>query len=127
MYPDVGAQPVTEEGRGLELVFCEILHTVLVAYMVRHGHNPTFDFEMLSEEEAAGFPAGSEYLRMRNLIRKQYVYEFLVIAASVQPFNTLGHIAGVHHVAMHMARQLQKRGVPVDLAMTSAARAHRIR
>ena len=121
MYPDVGAQPVTEEGRGLELVFCEILHTVLVAYMVRYGHNPTFDFEMLSEEEAAGFPAGSEYLRMRNLIRKQYVYEFLVIAASVQPFNTLGHIAGVHHVAMHMARQLQEKNVPVDLAMTSAA------
>ena len=123
MYPNVDVEPPQEGGRPLELVFCEILHVVLEAYKERHGHNRTFDFQMLSEEELSGCPAETEYRRMLKLVREQYIYEFLVIAASLQPYHTLGHIAGVHDVAMHMARQLKKRGVPVDLAMVSAASA----
>lgn len=37
-------------------------------------------------------------------------------------FNTLSHIAGVHYVAMHVARQLKEAGVPINLALVSGAR-----
>ena len=39
------------------------------------------------------------------------------------PFETLGHIAGVHHVAMTVAKGLYEAGVPIDLALASAAAA----
>ena len=40
-----------------------------------------------------------------------------------QPFETLSHIAGVHHVAMTVARGLKKAGGPIDLALSSGAAA----
>ena len=45
------------------------------------------------------------------------------IGADITPFNTLGHISGVHYVAMYTARQLYDAGVPVDLGLISAAAA----
>ena len=39
------------------------------------------------------------------------------------PFETLGHIAGVHYVAMAVAQGLYKAGVPIDLALASGAAA----
>ena len=45
------------------------------------------------------------------------------IAAEITPFDTLGHVAGVHYVAMHVARQLKMLGKPVDLMLMSAAAA----
>ena len=45
------------------------------------------------------------------------------IGVDITPFNTLGHIAGVHYVAMHAARQLAHLGAPVDLALISGAAA----
>ena len=123
LYPEAGVKPPQEEFRLPELFFCEILHAVLTERVRRCGHNPAFDFLLLSEEEAAQYPAGEEYVRFLKLVRRNYIYEFLVISAAVQPFRALGHIAGVHHVAMHMAVQLRQLGLPVDLAMVSAASA----
>ena len=37
--------------------------------------------------------------------------------------KTLGHIAGVHYVAMYAARQLEALKVPIDLGMVSGAAA----
>ncbi len=39
------------------------------------------------------------------------------------PFETLGHIAGVHYVAMTVAQGLYAAGVPIDLTLTSGAAA----
>ena len=43
--------------------------------------------------------------------------------AEVTPFRTLEHIAGVHYVAMTVARGLYEAGVPIDLTLTSGAAA----
>ena len=64
-----------------------------------------------------------EYLRFRDVIRSEYIYEFLRIARDITPFDTLGHMAGVHYVAMYMAYQLKEAGVPVDLPLISGAAA----
>ncbi|MCR5034048.1 MAG: hypothetical protein K6B42_01345 [Clostridia bacterium] len=124
MYPKQGAEMPGEESLLPELLFCEVFHVMLELDRQRRQRViPDFDFQFLSEEEASQFPAGKEYMRFMKLSRDYYLYEFLVIGKMLQPFNTLGHIAGVHYVAMHMARQLRRNDVPVDLAMVSAASA----
>ena len=85
--------------------------------------DPTKDMLILSDAEIrdGGFIPG--YIKLKKLIRSLYIYEFMRIGADITPFNTLGHISGVHYVAMYTARQLYDAGVPVDLGLISAAAA----
>lgn len=83
--------------------------------------DPCRDFAYLSEEELAESGIREEYLRFKESYGKNRLYEFMRIAREVTPFDTLGHIAGVHHVAMSVARQLRHTDVFVDLALLSAA------
>ena len=64
-----------------------------------------------------------EYLRFKDVVKGEYIYEFMRIARDITPFDTLGHMGGVHYVAMHVARQLKRAGVPVDLPLISGAAA----
>ena len=45
------------------------------------------------------------------------------LSSDISPFNTLGHVSGVHYVAMYTARQLCDAGINVDLGLLSAAAA----
>ncbi len=113
---------VDEERPGAVILF-ELLHVILKQERRGRSMIPTFDLDMLTENEAAECVSGNEYLRLLRCSREYYLYELHVIASQITPYNILGHVAGVHYVAMHMARQLQQRQVPVDLAMVSAAAA----
>ncbi len=110
------------EQPGAILLF-EILHIILRQERKQRQLLITFDVDTLTREEAKACAFGSEYLRYLKCCRKYYLHEFHAVASQVTPFNTLGHVAGVHYVAMHMARQLDRRGVPVDLSVVSAASA----
>lgn len=85
--------------------------------------DPTLDMRFLriNEIEEGGY--NREYKRFDRITRGQYIYEFMRIGTEITPFNTLGHISGVHYVAMHVARQLAALKVPVDLGLVSAAAA----
>ena len=85
--------------------------------------DPTKDMILLSDSEIKQKGFTGEYLKMKKLIDKLYIYEFMRIGIDITSFNTLGHISGVHYIAMHVARQLYASGVPVDLGMISAAAA----
>ena len=85
--------------------------------------DPQLDIPLLSDAEVQSHGFTSEYSRMRRLAHNNYIYEFMRIGSDTTPFNTLGHIAGVHYVAVFMARQLRAAGVPVDIALVSAAAA----
>ena len=85
--------------------------------------DPKRDFCLLSGQEITENGFIPEYLRMKELIREMHVYEFMRIGADITPFNTVGHIGGVHYVAMYVAKQLYASGVPVDLGLVSAAAA----
>lgn len=87
------------------------------------GFDPKRDFCLLSGQETTENGFIPEYLRMKELIREMHVYEFMRIGADITPFNTVGHIGGVHYVAMYVAKQLYASGVPVDLGLVSAAAA----
>ena len=124
MYPNQGAKRPAADSLFPELFFCEVLQEMLqIDKQRRQQIIADFDFAFLSAEEAEQYPAGEEYARFMKLSRDHYLYEFLVIGKALKSFDTLGHIAGVHYVAMHMARQLRVNDVPVDLAMVSAAAA----
>lgn len=85
--------------------------------------DPTLDIRLPDETELRSNDPDSEFLKLKKLVKENYVYEFMRIGAENTQFNTLGHIGGVHYVAMYIARQLQSAGVPVDLGLISAAAA----
>ena len=85
--------------------------------------DPTRDLRLLSDVQITAGHFNPEYIKMRKLIRSKYIYEFMRIGTDITPFNTLGHISGVHYVAMYMAYQLHQVQFPVDLGIISAAAA----
>lgn len=85
--------------------------------------SPYDDFELLTEEEYSRCDRGAEYARFVREFRSQYIYEMMRLNREATPFETLGHIAGVHYVAMTVARGLYYAGVPIDLALASGAAA----
>lgn len=85
--------------------------------------SPYDDFELLTEEEYSACERAREYEHFVREFRNQYIYEMMRLNREATPFETLGHIAGVHYVAMTVARGLHKAGVPIDLALASGAAA----
>ena len=115
MFPGLGAQTVPDRQRPGAVLLCELLHLILKLDRRDRPMVATFDIDVLAETEAKSCPAGAEYIRFRRRSRQFYLHEFHAIASRITPFNTLGHVAGVHYVAMHMARQLVRRQVPVRM------------
>lgn len=107
---------------GAEL-YLQILQLCMSAERANRPADPLLDFQFLSESEAAGCPRAGEYRIFLRAWQEQYVYEMLRLGEEVTPFHTLGHIAGVHYVAMVAARGLLAAGLPVDLALASGASA----
>ena len=85
--------------------------------------DPCYDINLLSNEEIMSKGFTDEYLRFNKLVKSNYVYEFMRLSSDISPFNTLGHVSGVHYVAMYTARQLCDAGINVDLGLLSAAAA----
>ena len=79
-----------------------------------------FDF---SDDDIKTSKISREYINFKKAFEDLYIYEFFRISREITPFDTLGHVAGVHFVAMHMAKQLKEAGVTVDLCLVSAAAA----
>lgn len=85
--------------------------------------DPLVDFALLDDAQADSFESAEEYKRFKKTFRYEYVYEMMRLNAEVTPFKTLEHIAGVHYVAMTVARGLWLSGAPIDLALISGAAA----
>lgn len=103
---------------------------ISIKEIIETENNIEFDYEkattiitLLDEEELLECGIKDEYKRFANFWNRNYVYEFMLIFNELTNFNTLGHIAGVHFVAMHIAKQLKRLGLPIDLALVSAAAA----
>ena len=82
---------------------------------------PTREFRLLNNDEVISKGYVPEYIHMKDWLHEHYFYEFMRIAVDVSPFDTLGHIGGVHYVATYMAKQLAKVNVPIDVALISGA------
>lgn len=106
-----------------KLFYLETLRTVFSYERQKNGFSPLLDMEILSQEEIKNCSAKEEYLSFTDYCSKHYVLEFMRIGKEITPYNTVGHICGVHFTALHVAKQLVQAGVPVDLALVSGSAA----
>ena len=112
--------PVYKTGRVLLLQVLRALFRYEKKYL---PFDPTREMHFLSEEEIVKHDFNCEYLRLREVSTELYIYEFMRIGSVITPFDTLGHVGGVHYVATYAARQLYHVGIPDDLGLVSGAAA----
>ena len=85
--------------------------------------DPWRDFAFCTEAELADSGVAGEYRQFLRRWREEYIYELLRLGREVTPFQTLDHIAGVHHVSMTVGRAFRAGGGLMDLGLMSGAAA----
>lgn len=126
MFPCNFTEEPTDAVKQKMLMLCRILRAFLKCEEQTGPFKRTRYFKLVTaEEESLGTrqETAEEYAIFLKCLENQYIMEFMRIAVEITPFDTLGHVAGVHYVAMHVARQLKMLGKPVDLMLMSAAAA----
>lgn len=123
MYPDNFEADITEERQHAAFFFLTNYRAVLVYEKEKKGFSPTDNIEFVSDEYTAGCIASKEYERFVRYWHGNFITEFMRISREITPFNTIGHIGGVHHVATFVGMQLIDTDVPVDIALVSGAAA----
>ncbi len=127
LFPEGGFAPDKEEYEDGARFYLTVLQIMLDQERQALPFDPLMDLELLPPEVYQGCDSAAEYGRFLERYRQEYVYELMRLGQEVTPFRTLGHIAGVHHIAVTVARGLKDAGVEVDLALASgAAAAHDI-
>ncbi|MDF2949096.1 MAG: cytidyltransferase, partial [Sedimentibacter sp.] len=122
-FPDATTIKLIPKYEAGALIYLEILKTIL-----HHGKNSGVfdkftDFDFLTNLEISELPNPDEYINFIDKFEKNYIYELMMLDQEVNGFNTLNHVAAVHYVAMHVARQLKKVGSHVNLGLVSGAAA----
>lgn len=120
-YPGSVFMEFPDRFRSGSAFFARVLRCVLDYTLQHKQFNPFSDFEFLDMEELPDHLIKEEYERFLFHFRNLYLYELMYIGKEIFFFNTLSHIAGVHYVAMHVAKQLKEAGVPINLALVSGA------
>ena len=123
LYPDEEFSRQAEPYAAGALFYLAVLQFIFDKEREVLPFEPMVHFAFLSEEEALSYESYTEYKKFKNAFYKEYIYEMMRLNAEVTPFRTLEHIAGVHYVAMTVARGLYEAGVPIDLTLTSGAAA----
>lgn len=122
LFPADGADRTAAQENGA-LCYLRILQVLLDEERRELSFDPRYDFAFCTEEESRASFVADEYRQFLTRFRKEYIYEMMRIGQEATPFRTLEHIAGVHHVAMTVARAFAAGGGLVDLALMSGAAA----
>lgn len=123
MFPEREFEPRRERHGAGAVFFLSLLQVLLDAERVFLPSDPMWELELLEEDELTDSAYQDSYRQFVRSYRREYVYEMMRLGLEVTPFRALEHIAGVHHVALSVARDLKKSGVPVDLALVSGSAA----
>ena len=123
LYPEGNFAPDAAEYEDGARFYLTVLQVLLDQERAVMPFDPLVDFQFLTPQEYESCDCGREYERFLRHFRTEYVYELMRLGQEVTPFRTLGHIAGVHYIAMTAARGLQAAGVDIDLALISGAAA----
>ena len=121
LYPDParGTLPV-----GLRQGICfyvTVLEWFLESERGRFAYDPLTDIPEITEDERAESLIPEEYDRYLEAISKAHFVTLMRLGRQIMPFDPASHTIGVHHMALHMARQAAKAGLPVDIPLVSAA------
>lgn len=111
-----------KQNRGAQ-IYLKILSVLLKEELRWTAFDRRLDFSVLSPQELAASDKKEEYLRFWETFQNQHLYALMRIGGEIMFFQSLHHVAGVHFVAMHAARQLKEAGAPVDLGLVSGSAA----
>ena len=104
------------------LVYLKLMRTI-IKYAQKNNWGRVQKFDFLTEAEIEDLPNSQEYLNFLDVFSKDYIYELMMLDGEVNGYNTLHHVSSVHYVAMHIARQIKKTGIQVNLGLISGAAA----
>lgn len=121
LFPDPMAQaPPPDQLRAVDF-YATVLHAAIVYEATLRPYDPLTDVRFVSREERAVSRILSEYDAFERAVAESRYLETMRLAREIMPFDPLSHTAGVHHVAVHAARQAAANGAPADVALVSAA------
>lgn len=123
LYPDKAPQERFVPYHAAAYFYLTVLRFLLDQERKVMQPEPFVDFELLTPAEYQKFESRSEYALFLKAWREDFVYELFRLNMEATSFKTLEHVAGVHYVAMFIARGLYNAGVPIDLALVSGAAA----
>ena len=122
MFPETSSIPPSDARDGA-LCCLQLLQNLFDHERQTMPFDFWLDFRFCSEDELSQSTVKEEYRQFLRSFREEYVYEALRLGREATPFRTMEHIAGVHHVAMTVARAFRQNGGHVDLGLMSAAAA----
>ena len=123
LYPENFSVDLTPERKRAAWFFLANYRALLAYERAHREFSSVDDIQLLAKDETEGCVTAKEYDRLRKFWSDHYIFEFMRISREITPFNTVGHIGGVHYVALFVGKQLAKTDIPVDLALVSAAAA----
>ena len=123
MYPQGNFAPDAGQYARGALTFLTVLQVLLDRERQTLPFDPMRDFAFLAPEEYESCDHGEEYRRLLTAFREELVYELMRLGDEVTPYRTLSHIAGVHHIALTVARGICSAGGEIDLALVSGSAA----
>ena len=113
-------QPAKAQRQALDFFLC-VLSWFLDQEKRRCPFDPLSDFYTVTQEELESSRIREQYELFKAQIRDAHFRELLRIGRDIMPFDPASHTIGVHHVAVYAARQAALAGLPVDVALVSAA------
>lgn len=122
-FPDATTIKLFPKYEAGALIYLEILKTILHHIKNSGDFDKFTDFDFLTNSEIDDLPNPDEYINFIDKFEKNYIYELMMLDYEVNGYNTLNHVAAVHYVAMHVARQLKKVGSHVNLGLVSGSAA----
>ncbi|MDE7262123.1 MAG: cytidyltransferase-related domain protein, partial [Oscillospiraceae bacterium] len=123
MFPEPEFEERRETYGPGAVFYLSLLQVLFDAERSKLPPDPMWQLELLDEEDLAGSAHQDSYRIFLRAYRREYVYEMMRLGLEATPFRTLEHIAGVHHVALSVARDLKRAGVAIDLALVSGSAA----
>ncbi len=101
--------------------FLTVLQWMLDWEQTQIPFHPFLAFQLLSPEEYESCDCSREYRTFVSAYRQEFIYELMRLGEEITPYRSLGHMGGVHHIALTMARGLERGGIPIDLALVSGS------
>jgi nicotinic acid mononucleotide adenylyltransferase len=120
LYPYSGA-PSTSKALKNGLRFFLTVLSRLLDLERESAFDPLLDYRPVTKDELEASPVAAQCERFLQVIRKSGYRELLRIGREIMPFDPAGHTFGVRHIAVRIARQAARAGMPVDVAMVGAA------
>lgn len=123
LYPHEGERIVPAPAKKCIKFYLLVLRAVIAYQNTTDVFDPQTHFQFVTPEEYGDSPNIDQYHSFFTLMQQHSILALMHIGRAIKPFDLLGHVAGVHHIAMHMARQLKEKHIAVDLPLVSAAAA----